>query len=115
MADHHGTLDAEVVQQLDDVAGEVLDQVAALRLRRVAVASLGDRDGSDVVRQVRQHQLERARGVGHPVQHQDGDAGRVALLDVGERSHGRTPVKSRQTFDTVTRATPRRTITTDRH
>jgi hypothetical protein len=35
--DHHRLAEFELVHQVDDVAGEILDQVAALRLRRVAV------------------------------------------------------------------------------
>ena len=114
MPDEDGPFDPELVQQVDHVARQILDEVAALRLRRVAVAALGHRDGADIVRQIRQHVLERAPRIRDAVEHHHGHAGGVALFYVREFGHGITSLISKQTLDWMTRTRRPRTTTVER-
>jgi hypothetical protein len=81
VARHYGALNAGAVEDSDDVGGELLDPVAVVRLRRIAVTALGHGERADGRRKVREHGLERAPRVAQAMQQDDRHAVRVASLD----------------------------------
>jgi hypothetical protein len=88
VADDDGRVEGERVHERREVGREVGHAVAGGGAVGVAVPALGEGEGADGGRQGSEHPLERMPGVGDAVQEHHRDAGRVALLGVGEPDAG---------------------------